>query len=122
MADKINKDKKKKPRFLRRDTFKVSRIGKRRKNKQKWRKAKGRHNKIRQKEKGYGKSPNIGYGASRKIKGHVKGLKPLMVKNLIDLNKASKENIIIISRTIGKRKRTEIFKKIEEKKLQIKKY
>jgi large subunit ribosomal protein L32e len=108
---------KKKPRFLRKDTWKVSRMGKRRKKKQKWRRARGRHSKIRKKEKGYGKEPTMGYSSPRNIRGYVKGMEPLLVKNFSDLEKATKKNIIIISKKIGKKKRVEILKKIEEKKL-----
>ncbi len=117
-----DKNKNKKPRFLRRGTPKLSKLGKRRKKKQKWRKAKGRHNKIRNKEKGFGKSPKTGYGAPRKLKGCIKGLKPLLIKNIFDLENATDKNIIIISKRIGNKKRKEILKKIEEKKLTLKKY
>jgi large subunit ribosomal protein L32e len=116
------KIKKKKPRFLRKDTFKVSKFGRRKKKKQKWRRARGIHNKIRRKEKGYGKEPRIGYGAEKKNKGNIQNLKPLLIKNIADLEKANSKNIIIISRTIGKKKKKEILKKIEEKKLKLKKY
>lgn len=118
MADKN----KKKPKFLRRGTKKLSKLGKKRKKKQKWRRARGRHNKIRQKEKGYARAPEIGYGASKEIRGTIEGLKPLLIKNLNDVDKANEKNIIIISRTIGKKKRQELLKKIEERKLKIRKY
>jgi len=42
-----------KKRFLRRLTNRYLKLGKKRKKKQKWRKPKGRHNKMREKERGY---------------------------------------------------------------------
>jgi large subunit ribosomal protein L32e len=113
---------KKKPKFLRRGTKKLLKLGKRRKKKQKWRRARGRHNKIRKKEKSYAREPAVGYGTPKKIKGTIKGLKPLLIKNMDGLKKANEKNIIILSRQLGKKKRIEIMKKIEERKLKIKKY
>ncbi len=110
---------KKKPLFLRRNTFKISAIGRRRKKKQKWRRARGRDNKTRLMEKGYGKMPKIGYSSSRKSRNLVKGLEPLFVNNINDLTNATGNNLIIISRTIGRKKRIEIMKKINEKKFKV---
>jgi len=112
-------NKKKKPRFLRKDTFKISSIGKRRRKKQKWRRARGRHSKIRRKEKGYGKEPGIGYSSPRKIRGFIDGLKPIRIANMRELNKVKEGNIIILSRTLGKRKRDEIMKIIKEKNMKV---
>lgn len=110
---------KKKPLFLRRNTFKVSAIGKKRKKKQKWRRARGRDNKTRLMEKGYGKMPKIGYSSSRETRNLVNGLQPLFIKNINDLNNATNNNFLIISRTIGRKKRIEIMKKIKEKNLKV---
>ena len=110
---------KKKPNFLRKDTFKLSKLGRRRRNRQKWRRARGRHNKIRQKEKGYRREPGIGYCASRKTRGFVKGLRPLIIANMSDLNYATSRNILILSRRLGKKKKMEILNKIREKNFQV---
>jgi large subunit ribosomal protein L32e len=110
---------KKKPKFLRRGTVKLLKLGKRKKKKQKWRRARGRHNKIRKELKSHRKKPSVGYSAQRKTRGYIKNLKPLLIKNIKDIEKATNKNIIIISKRIGKKKRAEILRKIEEKKLQV---
>ena len=46
--------------FRRRDWHKYKRLGKKDKKKVKWRKPKGRHNKMRESRKGYAASPSIG--------------------------------------------------------------
>ena len=51
-----------KPTFLRNDWHKKIKLGKGLKKKQKWRAAKGRHNKIRLHRKGHPSSPRIGWG------------------------------------------------------------
>ncbi len=112
--------KKKRRKFLRRGTKKLLKLGKRSKKRQKWRRARGRHNKIRQKEKGFDREPGIGYRTPRKMRGMIGGLKPLLIRNINDLSKATDKNIIIISKKIGKRKRKEILERIEKKKLQLK--
>jgi len=99
--------KKKKPKFLRKDTFKKIKIGRSIKKKRVWRRAIGRHNKIREKLKGYGKQPSVGYGNPESIRGKIKGLKPVMVYNK-DMLKQIKEDEIAIVGKIGKKKKIEI--------------
>lgn len=110
--------KSRKPRFLRKDWHKISNLGLRRKNKQVWRKAKGRHNKLREKKKSHGKNPSIGYRSPRLIRGSINGLMPVLVKNVQDLKKVGKENIAVIA-NIGLKKKIEVVKKAEEMKISI---
>ena len=112
--------KNKRRKFLRRGTKKLLKLGKRSKKRQKWRRARGRHNKIRKKEKGFDREPGIGYRVPRKTRGMIRGLKPLLIRNIDDLSKATDKNIIIISKKIGKKKRKGILDRIEKKNLQLK--
>lgn len=104
--------------FLRSDITRHSRLGKNRKKLQVWRKPRGRHNKIRLKRVSYPVSPNIGYASEKKNAGKVKGLIPILVHNIADLEPIRKENIIIIAR-VGAKKRLEILKRATEKKIPI---
>jgi large subunit ribosomal protein L32e len=100
--------------FLRRNWTKASRLGKGRKKKQVWRAAKGRHNKMRNKRKGYPSIVEIGYKKSKK-KNEI-----IIVKNLNDIKNIGKKSQEIIMGKIGKKKREEIIKYAIENKIKIK--
>ncbi|MFH1331972.1 MAG: eL32 family ribosomal protein [archaeon] len=107
--------KKKKPKFLRQDAHKVKKLEK------KWRAPRGRHSKMRFKLRSYRKQPSIGYSSPRKVRGlDSKGRKEIKVERVQDLEKVKQDEIIIIGATVGTKKKVEIFKKIIEKKLQVK--
>jgi large subunit ribosomal protein L32e len=93
-----------KPKFKRRQ-FLLKKL------KDKWRKPKGLHNKLRLRKKGKGKVVRIGYGTSNKNK------EIMLIKNIQELENAKKE--IIISSGIGLKKKLEIIKKSKEMKLNI---
>lgn len=101
--------KRKKPQFLRTEWNKKPRL--RTSKNTKWRRARGRHSKIRQKMKGNTKAPNIGYGMPNEIKGLVKGMKPVLVHNLNDLDKVSKGEIVVVSGSMGGRKKVALAEK-----------
>ena len=98
--------------FLRRTSNRYSKLGRKRKKKQKWRRPTGRDNKMREKRKGYPKIVSIGYKKSEKEKQ-----KPILVNNISDLKKVKSNNLIIGK--VGKKKRIEIVKKAKEMNLQI---
>jgi large subunit ribosomal protein L32e len=104
--------------FLRRIWMRYSKLGKGKKKKQKWRKPKGRDNKMREKRRGYPKTVSIGYGNNKKTKGKIENKKPIIIYNVEDIAKIKPENIAIIGR-IGKRKKAEIVKIAEERKIKI---
>ncbi len=108
-----------KRKFIRTDWMRYSRLGKNRKKIQKWRRAKGRHNKIRKMREGYPVGPSIGYGSARKDSGKIQGLMPKVVNNFADLETAGKHNIIILGRRLGAKKKMEIIKKTNEMNLKI---
>ena len=93
--------------FLRRTWNKYSKLGKRRKKKQVWRKPTGRDNKMREKQKGKPAIVSIGYGSAKREKIFV-------VKNFKDLEKIPKERIVVLGK-IGKKKKIEMCKKAKEK-------
>ncbi len=97
--------------FLRRNWDKRSRLGKKRKNKQVWRKPKGRHNKMRERQRGYPAIVRIGYKQAEKEQ-----LK--LIKNLNELSAIKTGESIIIGK-IGKKKKMEIVKIAKEKKIKI---
>ena len=104
--------------FLRRDWNKMLRLGGRRK-KLKWRRSKGRHAKIRQKWKGYSQMPSPGYKTPRAIRGLVENKQPVMINNISDLMKIKGNEIGIVSKTLGQKKKIELAKKALELKIHL---
>ena len=106
-------EKRKKPRFYRKDWHKCIRLGgsSGTKKKRVWRRSRGRHGKLRQKWKGRQKMPSIGYGSPMEIRGKVEGMKPVMINNLNDLMNLGKDQIGIVSGKMGIRKKIELAKK-----------
>jgi large subunit ribosomal protein L32e len=105
--------KKRKPRFLRHKWFSLPSLGKGKKKKQKWRQPKGRHNKLREKRKGRGKHPSVGFSSPRLVRSTIAGMKPVVVRNVDDLKKISesKENVIAFLASVGMKKKMEIANK-----------
>ena len=99
--------------FLRRNTTKYSKLGRKRKKKQKWRNPGGRDNKMREKRRGYPSKVEIGY---KKSKEETKAL-PMTVNNVNDLKKAKGKTVIIGK--VGKKKKTEIAEKAKEMKISV---
>lgn len=108
-----------KRKFVRVDTHRYSRLGKGRPKLQKWRKPTGKHNKTRLKRFSYPVQPGIGFGSPRELSGKINGLVPVLVNNMNDLKLLGKNNIAIVSRTIGARKKIELVKKISEMNVKI---
>jgi len=99
--------------FLRRDSSRHPKLGKRRKKKLKWRRPRGRDNKMREKRGGYPKIVGIGYKKDKKLRKNA-----VIVKNVFDLEKIKEDNVIIIGKT-GNRKKIEIAKKARELKMKF---
>lgn len=105
--------------FLRSDTRRLLRLGKKRRNLQKWRRPKGRHSKIRKGRVGYPGSPSIGHGRPAIHAGLIKGKTPVVVLTIKEIDKLSKDNIVVISRRVGARKKVELIKHVQQKGLMI---
>jgi len=100
--------------FLRTGTTKLKRLGKGRKKKQKWRRAKGIDNKIREKRKGRARKVEIGYRKQKKERGKIRGKIPIIIRNLKESENIKKGDLVIIGK-VGKKKRLKLEKEIEEK-------
>ena len=109
-----NKIKSRKPLFQRQDTniFKQFRG--------EWRKPKGIHSKLRRGFRGHGMIPSTGYSGPRGVRGLTwKGLKPILVSNVKDLEKVTSEDVIVISSTVGTKKKVLILNEVKKSKLNI---
>ena len=111
-------EKRKNPRFLRRSSARLLKLGKKRKKKQSWRRPTGRDNKMREKRKGKPATVSIGYSTEKKSKGKINGKSQIFVKNIRELEKIKKNQIIVLGKT-GKKKRIEITKKAKELGIEI---
>jgi len=101
----------KKPRFKRQELWAQAIL------KDKWRRPKGRHSKMRKQERGRGRIPKPGYGSPAALRGlDRQGFLPVRIFNPAELEKLNpeKEKAVIAS-TVGRKKRLEILKKAEEK-------
>jgi len=108
----------KKPNFFRRSVYRYSKLGLRKKKKQKWKRPTGRDNKMREKRRGYPATVSIGYRTDKKIRGKIENKKTIIIRNLNDLFKIKDNEMVIIGR-IGKKKMIEIAKEAKEKKIKI---
>jgi len=108
----------KKPKFLRKDYHKYSKLGKTIKSKRKWRAAKGRQNKIRLGVKGHQARPKVGWSSDATVRGKISGLEVVRVENMKQLEAVKKDQGIIVG-NVGKKKREEIVKKAGEMKIKI---
>lgn len=110
--------KKKKPVFLRTGSKRYKRLGKGRKSLQRWRRPKGRHNKIRQSKISRFKKVKIGYKNPEEIRGTIKEKKVMLIGNLRDIEKAKKGGLAIVAK-LGKKKRETILKLLKEKNIEV---
>lgn len=107
--------KSKKPDFIRQDIRKKARL------KIKWRKPRGLDSKIRRKLRGRAKPVSQGYRSPRKVRGlHQSGLQQFVIRAINEMDKLSpKEHCLVISSSLGKKKRVEALKKAREKNFQV---
>lgn len=106
--------KRKKPEFTQQDAHKMNRLEK------KWKRPRGIDSKMRLNLKGYKKKVQIGYGSPKLVRGLSKdGLKKVIVSSIKDLEGIDKKEGIVISKTVGDRKRKEILTKAKELSLTV---
>lgn len=105
--------KKKKPTFLRQESHKVKKLN----NRPKWRSPKGMHSKIRRKLQGRRIQPSLGYSSPRQVRGLTReGFKPVLIHTL---NQLKDNKVILLSKTLGLRKKLQLLKKAEELKIKV---
>lgn len=110
--------KRKNPEFQRTKFRAYVKLGSGQKSMRKYKKAKGRHNKIRQKEKGRPRKVEVGFKNDARIRGLVLGKMPVFVQRLQDIEKVGKGNIAII-RNIGRKAKIEIAKEIQKRNISV---
>ena len=110
MIELRKKIKSKKPKFARTDSNKY-------KFKNKWRKPRGLHNKLRLNKKGHIKKPSKGYRSPKEVRGLTKdGLRPMIVSNV---NEIKKDISIIISKKVGNKKKLHILEKAKDLNIRV---
>lgn len=108
------KIKSKKPNFVRQEYNKKKSL------KKKWHKPKGIHSKLRLNKAGHIKKPSPGFGSPKKVCYLTpEGFKPYLIKNLSDLDIVNTGGVIILSSTLGIKKKIQILEKIKELKLKV---
>lgn len=110
--------KRKNPEFQRTKFRAYVKLGSGQKSMRKYKKAKGRHNKIRQKEKGRPRKVEIGFKNDARIRGLVLGKTPVFVQRLQDIEKVGKGNLAIIG-NIGRKAKIEIAKEIQKRNISV---
>lgn len=107
--------KRNKPKFVRPESWRYKRLDPR------WRKPKGKDNKVRLSRKGWPKSAKIGYGSLRAARGlHPSGLWEIVVYNIYDLEPLNKNiHAVRIAHTVGSRKRKSIIEEAEKRELRV---
>ena len=107
-----------KKKFVRQDSTRYSKLGKKRRKLQKWRRPKGIDSKMRLKRKSYPSNPTVGYRSPRKERGKIDFLTPILVYNVKDLRKIDKNSVAILAR-VGAKNKLEIIKHARESKIKI---
>jgi large subunit ribosomal protein L32e len=111
-------EKKKQANFQRTKYYAFVKLGLRQKSKRRYVRARGRHNKIRQKWRGKPPMVEAGYKNKVETRGLINGKMPVLVYNVSDLAKVGKDNIAIIAK-VGDRNKLEIAKEALAKKVEI---
>ncbi|MBU0761142.1 MAG: eL32 family ribosomal protein [Nanoarchaeota archaeon] len=107
-----------KKKFIRQEADRHSRIGKRRKKLQKWRRPKGRDSKMRLNMHGHAKTVSVGYKKPKKQAGKIQNLQVVLVHNRKELNDLGKNQGAILAK-VGAKKKLELIKEATEKKIKI---
>ncbi len=104
--------------FKRTDYMRHLKLGKR-DRKVVWRRAKGKHSKIRRKRMGYPRKPEVGYRTQQSQSGLVDGMQPILVHNIQELEAITPKTQAVIIARVGAKKKLDIIKKANEKGLTI---
>lgn len=99
-----------KPNFIRQDSHKQKKLGR------KWRRPKGLHSKVRLKLKSRAKKVSKGYRSPKKVRHlHKSGLQRCIIRTMRDMEGLdAKKNCLIISSSLGDKKKIAILKKAKD--------
>ena len=100
--------------FLRRIYNRYHKLGKKKGKNRVWRKPKGRDNKMREKRRGYAPVVSVGYRKKKSEKEEIP-----VIRSINDISKISKGQKIILG-NVGRKKKIELLKMMEEKGIIIK--
>ena len=101
-------------------TFKRQHSEKKRIKGKGWRKPRGIDSDQQRHTQDRGAVPRVGYGNPKAVRGtHPTGAKEILVKTVKDLEKVVAGTAARFSSTLGKKKRDELRKKAEEKKIRV---
>ena len=106
----------KKPKYSRQDSHKKPKLG------DKWRKPKGIQSKMRLHKRGYKRSPEVGFGSPRAVKGLSRdGYEAISISSIEDIKKITdvKKQAAVIASSVGKRKRLDIISALSDQKIKI---
>ena len=111
--------KKRKPTFKRTQTNQFAKF-----KKDGYRKPKGMGNKIRRSRRGHIRLPQVGFSSPKEVRGmNSAGLKEVIVSTLKELEGINpKKETVVISRTVGSRKRLEILIEVKKNGLTVSNY
>ncbi len=104
--------------FLRRIWSRYSKLGRKRKSKQTWRRPTGRDNKMRERRRGYPARVSIGYKQNTEMRGKIEERIPKLVYNLSDLKKSDKNDLLVLGK-VGAKKKIEMIKIAKEMKIKF---
>jgi large subunit ribosomal protein L32e len=104
--------------FQRTKYYAYKKLGSGQKSKMKYRRATGRHNKIRQKWRSKPPMVEIGYKNKANERGLINEKMPVLVYNVQDLLKVGKENIAMLGK-IGMKNKIEIAREASSKNIEI---
>ncbi len=109
--------KKRKPNFRRQQINQYAKFAR----SKSWKRPKGHQAKMRLHRRGHRAMPSVGYGSPKLVRGFNKlGFKEVVVCNMQDLLRIdAKTETVVISRTVGNRKRLEMLKHAKENKIKI---
>jgi len=112
LREKISR---KRPKFVRYESWRYKRV------KPNWRRARGIDSKVREKRKGYIKSPTVGYRSPKYVRGlHPSGLKPILIYNEKDLDKINpKIEAAVIGSKVGILKRIRILERADRLNIKV---
>ena len=104
--------------FQRTKYYAFKKLGSGQKSKKVYRRARGRHNKTRQKWRGRPPMVEVGYKNKVSERHLINEKKPVLVYNLEDLNKVGKDDVAIIGK-IGMKLKIAIVKEAMAKKIEV---